>query len=158
MRVALGADHGGYTLKQDLKRFLEKQGYRTLDFGTHSTEPCDYPVYAYKVAKAVSDKKADRGILICRSGNGMAMVANKLPNIRAAICQDRNTSTLSRQHNDANVLVLGAEHLFDDPESIVRYWLQSDFEGGRHKRRIDQINEIERKTRGGRQEGRGKRK
>ena len=145
MRIALGADHGGYTLKEDLKKLLGHQGYKTIDFGTDSTDPCDYPVYAYKVAKAVSDKKADRGILICRSGNGMAIVANKLPDIRAAICQDRNTSALSRQHNDANVLVLGAEHLFDEPETIVRAWLETGFEGGRHKRRVDQIRTIENK-------------
>ena len=145
MKIALGADHGGYHLKEDLKKLLAKQGYEPLDLGTHSSEPCDYPSFAYKVAKTVSDKKASLGILICRSGNGMAIAANKLPGIRAAICQDKQTSVLSRQHNDANVLVLGAEHLFDDPEAIVHAWLGADFEGGRHERRVHQILEIEKK-------------
>ncbi len=146
MKIALGADHGGYTLKGHLNRLLESQGYQTTDYGTHSSEPCDYPQFAYKVAKAVSEKKADVGILICKSGNGMAMVANKLPNVRAAICFDKDVAILSRQHNDANILVLGSEHLFDDPELIVKNWLKSGFEGGRHERRVKQIAQIEKKT------------
>lgn len=146
MKIALGADHGGYNLKKDIKTFLVADGHRITDMGTDSAESCDYPKYAYKVAKAVSDKKADVGILICRSGNGMAIVANKLPNVRAAICFDQNVATLSRQHNNANILVLGSEHLFDEPERIVRSWLESGFEGGRHKRRVDQIESIEEKV------------
>ncbi len=145
MKIALGADHGGFTLKADIIKFLVMEGYQTIDYGTKSQEACDYPVYAYKVAKAVSDKRANLGILICKSGNGMAMMANKLPNIRAAICFDKNVALLSRQHNDANILVLGSEHLFDDPELIVRSWLESPFEGGRHKRRVDQISRFEQK-------------
>jgi ribose 5-phosphate isomerase B len=146
MKIALGADHGGYTLKGHLNRLLTSQGYETMDYGTHSSEPCDYPRFAYKVSKAVSEKKADRGILICKSGNGMAMVANKLPNVRAAICFDKDVAMLSRQHNDANILVLGSEHLFDDPELIVKSWLKSGFEGGRNQRRVTQIDQIEKKT------------
>ena len=146
MKIALGADHGGYTLKGHLNRLLESQGYQTTDYGTHSSDPCDYPQFAYKVAKAVSEKKADVGILICKSGNGMAMVANKLPNVRAAICFDKDVAVLSRQHNDANILVLGSEHLFDDPELIVKSWLTSDFEGGRHLRRVQQIENVEKET------------
>ncbi len=145
-KIALGADHGGYTLKGHLDRFLRSQGYSTVDFGTNSSEPCDYPKYAYKVAKAVSGGRTDAGILICKSGNGMAMVANKLPNVRAAICFDKNVAMLSRQHNNANILVLGSEHLFDDPELIVRSWLTSHFEGGRHLRRVKQIAQVEKKT------------
>lgn len=145
-KIALGADHGGYTLKGHLKRFLESQGYQTVDLGTESSEPCDYPKYAYKVAKAVSTGRADAGILICKSGNGMAMVANKLPNVRAAICFDKSVAMLSRQHNDANILVLGSEHLFDDPELIVKSWLTSGFEGGRHLRRVKQIAQVEKQT------------
>ena len=145
MKIALGADHGGFSLKGEIIRFLMMEGYKTIDYGTKSHEACDYPVYAYKVAKAVSDNKANLGILICRSGNGMAMMANKLPNVRAAICFDKNVALLSRQHNDANILVLGSEHLFDDPELIVRSWLESPFEGGRHKRRVDQISRFEAK-------------
>mgnify|MGYP001599377492 CR=1 FL=1 len=145
MKIALGADHGGFTLKGHLGRFLSSQGHETMDFGTTSSEPCDYPKFAYKVAKSVSEKKADAGILICKSGNGMAMVANKLPNVRAAICFDKDVAALSRQHNDANILVLGSEHLFDDPELIVKSWLSALFEGGRHLRRVKQIFEVEKK-------------
>jgi ribose 5-phosphate isomerase B len=161
-RIALGADHGGFSLKSEMVDFLQSEGYRTLDYGTKSVEPCDYPRFAYKVAKAVSEGRADKGILLCKSGNGMAIVANKFPNIRAAICFDKNVAALSRQHNDANILVLGCEHLLDEPEDIVNSWLGSGFEGGRHKRRVNQISRIEkkvglkRKGRGKREEGRGK--
>ena len=146
MKVALGADHGGYKLKKEIQDFLVAEGYKTVDYGTNSLEPCDYPRYAYKVANAVSKKNADLGVLICKSGNGMAMVANKLPGIRAAICFDKNVARLSRQHNDANILVLGSEHLFEEPEVIVRAWLETRFEGGRHKRRVDQIARVEEKV------------
>ena len=146
MKIALGADHGGYTLKGHLEKFLRSQGYETIDFGTHSSEPCDYPRYAYKVARAISDKKAAAGILICKSGNGMAIVANKVPDVRAAICFDKDVAALSRQHNNANIIVLGSEHLFDDPELIVKSWLRAVFEGGRHLRRVNQIANVEKKT------------
>lgn len=145
MKIALGADHGGFMIKGELKHYLEAKGHELLDFGTTSVEPCDYPGYAYKVARAVSDQRADRGILICKSGNGMAMVANKLPRVRAAICFDKRVAELSRQHNDANILVLGSEHLLDDPERIVGAWLIASFEGGRHKRRVSQIDRIEKR-------------
>ena len=145
MKIALGADHGGFKLKGDIDKFLIMEGYKTTDCGTKNHDACDYPIFAYKVAKAVSDKRADLGILICKSGNGMAIMANKLPNVRAAICFDKNVAILSRLHNDANILVLGSEHLFDDPELIVRSWLESRFEGGRHKRRVDQISRFEKK-------------
>ena len=145
MKIALGADHGGYTLKGHLEKFLNSQGYETTDYGTHSSESCDYPLFAYKVAKAISDKKADAGVLICKSGNGMAMVANKVPDVRAAICFDKDVAALSRQHNNANILVLGSEHLFDDPELIVKSWLTAGFEGGRHLRRVNQIKNVEKK-------------
>lgn len=146
MKIAMGADHGGFTLKGEIKHFVESKGHTVLDFGTHSAESCDYPTFAYKVAKAVSSKKADLGILICKSGNGMAIVANKLPQVRAAICFDKNVAELSRQHNDANILVLGSEHLFDEPDNIVGAWLKTPFEGGRHKRRVNQIISVEKKV------------
>ncbi len=145
MKIALGCDHGGFAIKDDMKSFLKTQGHQAIDYGAYSAEPSDYPRFAAKVAKAVSEKKADLGILICKSGNGMAMTANKFPNVRAAICYDKDVAVLSRQHNDANILVLGSEHLFDEPEIIVRAWLESTFEGGRHKRRVDQINQVEKK-------------
>ena len=145
-KIALGADHGGFTLKGHLSDYLASLGYKTVDFGTNSSEPCDYPKFAYKVAQAVSEGKAEKGVLICKSGNGMAIVANKLPNVRAAICFDKDVAALSRQHNDANILVLGSEHLFDDPETIVKSWLSANFEGGRHLRRVKQIHDVEKKT------------
>ena len=156
MKIALGADHGGFVLKNDIKNFLSGRGYQTVDYGTHSTEPCDYPVFAYKVAKAVSEHRAQAGVLICKSGNGMAMAANKLPGVRAAICFDTHVAVLSRQHNNANILVLGSEHLLDDPEKIVKSWLEADFEGGRHERRVKQITAIETKVEGKRLKGKGK--
>lgn len=145
MKIAIGADHGGYNLKEELKSHIASIGHKFVDYGTHSTDSCDYPRFAFKVAKAVSEKKADVGILICKSGNGMSMVANKLPDVRAAICFDKDVAALSRQHNNANILVLGSEHLFDEPESIVSAWLSTPFEGGRHKRRVNQITAIENK-------------
>ena len=145
-RVVVASDHGGYPLKEAIKRHLQSKSVPILDAGTNSTEACDYPVFAYKVAKAVSIRKADVGILICKSGNGMAMVANKVPNVRAAICFDKDVAALSRLHNDANILVLGSEHLFDDPELIVKSWLKTNFEGGRHARRVKKIDQIEKKT------------
>jgi ribose 5-phosphate isomerase B len=149
MKVALGADHGGFELKQEIIQMLKAEGYATQDLGTNSSDSCDYPIFAYKVAKAVSDKKADLGILICKSGNGMAIVANKLPNVRAAICFDKDVAVLSRQHNDANILVLGSEHLLEEPEVITRSWLEASFEGGRHERRVKQITSVEKKICGG---------
>ncbi len=143
MKIALGADHGGFSLKNEIKEWLDSKGYKTVDFGTNSAESCDYPKFAKKVALAVSNKKADFGILICKSGNGMAMAANKVPGVRAAICYDKNVAELSRQHNDANILVLGSEHVLDDPELIVKSWLSATFEGGRHARRVNQINKME---------------
>lgn len=145
MKIALGADHGGFALKQEISDFLAKRGYKTVDYGTKSADSCDYPLFAYKVGKAVSEKKVDLGILICKSGNGMAIVANKLPGVRAAICFDKNVAVLSRQHNDANVLVLGSEHILDEPDVIVQAWLEAPFEGGRHKRRVGQISKFEEK-------------
>lgn len=145
MRIALGADHGGFELKKTVNEFLQNEGYKTVDYGTNSTDSCDYPKFAYKVASAVSKKSVDFGVLICKSGNGMAIMANKLPGVRAAIGFDKDTARLSKQHNDANILVLGSEHVLDEPELIVRAWLEASFEGGRHKRRVDQISRFESK-------------
>src|SRR3989338_1688155 len=145
-KIALGADHGGFALKSEIDQFLKTEGHQTRDYGTNSPEPCDYPKYAYKVAKAVSEGRADLGILICKSGNGMEMVANKLPNVRAAIGFDKRLAALSREHNDANILVLGSEHLLEEPEPIVRAWLEAGFEGGRHRRRVRQIAGVEKKV------------
>ena len=145
-RVAIGADHGGFALKAKLVALLQAKGLEVADLGTHSPEPCDYPRIGYKVASAIAQRKFDRGILLCKSGIGIAIVANKVPGVRAAVCHDLFDAERSRAHNDANVLVLGAEKLSDAAAGrIVDTWLSAPFEsGGRHERRVRQIAAIER--------------
>ena len=142
--IAIGCDHGGFRLKEKIIAFLEKKRFRVKDFGAFSEESVDYPDTAYEVAALVSKKKISRGILICKSGIGNSMVANKLNNVRAALCYNVRAAELSRRHNDANVLVLGA--LFvntSQAKKIVGVWLKTPFEGGRHLRRIQKIERIE---------------
>ena len=143
-RIAIAADHGGYSLKEILKPYLQKQGYQVDDCGTHSSEPVDYPDFAYAVAKKVSDGGAWRGIIIDGAGIGSCMVANKVPGVRAAMCYDHATALNSREHNNANVLTLGAGMI--EPalaRQIVLTWLNTNFGGGRHARRVDKIMNIE---------------
>ncbi len=143
-KIVIGADHGGFELKSRLVRQLRKQGYQSIDAGTFSSEPCDYPVIGAKVAKSVSDGKAGWGVLLCKSGGGMAIVANKFPGVRAVVCQTVISAKHAREHNDANVLVLGAEHLpSPKAQAILQAWLKTPFGGGRHARRIRQIERIE---------------
>jgi ribose 5-phosphate isomerase B len=145
-RIALAADHGGYSLKENLKPYLQKQGYLIDDCGTHSPESVDYPDFAYAVAKKVSDGEAWRGIIIDGAGIGSCMVANKVPGVRAAMCYDHATALNSREHNNANVLTLGAGMI--EPtlaRQIVLTWLNTKFGGGRHARRVDKIMNVERK-------------
>jgi ribose 5-phosphate isomerase B len=144
--IALGADHGGYSLKEILKSFLSKQGYHVDDCGTHSMESVDYPDFALAVAKKVSDKEAWRGIIIDGAGIGSCMVANKVSGVRAAMCYDTATALNSREHNDANVLTLGGG-MIDHTSAlqITLTWLNTLFAGGRHARRVDKIMEVERK-------------
>ena len=146
-RIALAADHGGYALKENLKPFLQQQGYQVDDCGTHSPEAVDYPDFAYAVAKKVSDGEAWRGIIIDGAGIGSCMVANKVPGVRAAMCYSHATAVNSREHNDANVLTLGAG-MIDTAlaQQIVLTWLNTTFAGGRHARRVDKIMAIEKKT------------
>jgi ribose 5-phosphate isomerase B len=142
--IALGADHAGYGLKEALKSWLINHGYQVLDLGTHSTESVDYPDYAALVAEAVADHKVERGVLICGTGIGMSIAANKVPGVRAAACADLYTARMSREHNDANVLVLGGRLMGADMGAdILRAWLETDFAGGRHARRVDKIADIE---------------
>lgn len=143
-RIALAADHGGYTLKENLKPFLQKRGYQVDDCGTHSPDSVDYPDFAYAVAKKVSDGEAWRGIIIDGAGIGSCMAANKVPGVRAAMCYDHATALNSREHNDANVLTLGAG-MIDAAlaQQIVLTWLNTTFAGGRHARRVDKIMAIE---------------
>ena len=145
-RVAIGADHGGFALKATLIPLLQAKGLEVADLGTHSAQPCDYPQIGYKVASAVAKGAFERGILLCKSGIGIAIVANKVPGIRAGVCADAFDAQRSRAHNNANVLVLGAEKLSAArTKRIVQTWLATPFEaGGRHERRVRQIAAIER--------------
>ena len=145
MKISIGADHAGFEMKERVKKHLESGGHVVEDLGTHSTESTDYPPYAFRVAEAVRDGRAERGILLCDSGNGIAIAANKVEKIRAAICLNVAMADLSRRHNDANVLVLGAG--FTAPEAlgpILDTWITTGFDGGRHARRVAQITEYER--------------
>ena len=143
MRIAIGADHRGFEIKNDLRARLEKRGYVVIDVGTHTAEPCDYPPIAESVAVAVASRQADRGILACKSGVGMSIAANKVRGVRAALVRSVHFAKLSREHNDANVLVLSADDLSDPIDAIVAAWLEKRFEGGRHERRVEQITQIE---------------
>lgn len=142
--IALGADHAGYGLKEALKAWLINHGYQVLDLGTHSTESVDYPDYAALVAESLADHKVERGLLICGTGIGMSMAANKVPGVRAALCADLYTARMSREHNDANVLVLGGRLMGADMATdILQAWLQTEFAAGRHARRVEKIADIE---------------
>ena len=145
MRVAIGADHGGFTLKEKLRQRLGGMGYEVADFGTESTESCDYPDFAEAVGEAVADGRADRGLLICTTGIGMAMAANKIPGIRAAPAQSEDEVRMTREHNDANVLTLGARYV-DEARAVdlIRIFLETEFSGGvRHLRRVSKIARLE---------------
>ncbi len=144
--VAIGADHGGYPLKENLKAFLKSVDYSTLDVGTHNRDSVDYPDFAHAVALAVTNGEAWRGILIDGAGIGSAMAANKVPGIRAALCYDQATAINSREHNNANVLTLGAGLIGESlAQQIVKTWLSTEFGGGRHARRVNKIMQIERR-------------
>ena len=145
MRVAIGADHAGFPLKEHLKGTLQRLGHAVDDHGTTSEAPVDYPPICIAVARAVADRRVDRGIVIGGSGQGEQIAANKVAGIRAALCNDLYTARLSRSHNDANVLSLGGRIVaFGLADEILAVWLETAFDGGRHQRRIDQITEAER--------------
>ena len=145
VRIAIGADHAGFTLKEHLKQTLARLGHAIDDLGTTSEAAVDYPPICFAVARAVADGRADRGIVIGGSGQGEQIAANKVPGIRAALCNDLYTARLSREHNDANILSMGGRIVaFGLADEILSLWLTTKFEGGRHQRRIDQIAEAER--------------
>lgn len=151
MRVVLGTDHGGFHLKQALLARLKRAGHSVSDVGTDSPEPCDYPLIGAKVGSAVSRGVARQGILLCKSGGGMAIVANKFPNVRAVVCSSPESARHAREHNDANVLVLGAEGMNHRQALVIlNAWLRAFFTGGRHARRIRQIRRMEQQIRSGR--------
>ena len=144
MRIALAADHAGFVLKEDLRQRLTREGHEVMDFGTNSTESCDYPDYAQLVARQVSSGGADRGILVCATGIGMAIAANKVEGVRAAPAQNREEVQLTREHNDANVLTLGAKFLdAEHAGQLVDLFLKTEFQGGRHSRRLAKIALLE---------------
>ena len=149
-RVAIAADHGGWHLKETLKPFLKGMGYKYTDLGTSSEESVDYPDFALVLAEAVRAGKYKKGILICGTGLGMSMSANKVPNIRAALCNDVFTAKMSREHNDANILTIGGRVVKEElAKEIAKVWLQTKFSNApRHKQRIKKIKEIESKYMG----------
>jgi ribose 5-phosphate isomerase B len=144
MKIAVGSDHRGFEAKKRIVLLLEQLGHEVLDQGTNGPESVDYPDFAIEVAKAVGEKRVDRGILICGTGIGMCIAANKVHGVRAAPCHDSITAEMSRRHNDANILCLSGDLLGEELiDRMVRIWLQTDFEGGRHARRVEKIEHFE---------------
>lgn len=142
--IAIACDHGGYELKEAVKKHLEDSGYAVKDFGTHSLESCDYPDYAAPAAQAVASGACTSGILICTTGIGVSMVANKVHGIRCAVCSDLLSAALTRQHNNANMLAMGAGIIGKNLAlAIVDTFLSTEFEGGRHQRRVDKVMALE---------------
>ena len=148
-KILIGSDHAGFTLKEKLKAYLKKKlGYAVEDGGTYSNESCDYPDYVWEVAQAVAQKRVEQGILICKSGIGSSILANRFPGVRAALCYNLKGAKLSRQHNDSNILVLGAGFVSDSlAKKILKVWLTTSFEAGRHRRRLNKIRRMEKKIR-----------
>lgn len=139
-KVAIGSDHGGFELKKTIISYLEKHEYLYTDFGVYDGEPIDYPSIAKEVANLIADKKFERGILICGSGLGVAIAANKVKGIRAVTCNETYSAKMSRAHNDANILTLGGRVIGPDLAcDIVKIWLETPFDGGRHQKRIDML-------------------
>ena len=144
MKIAIGSDHAGWKAKEEVKSLLQQLKHTIEDFGTNNEDSVDYPDYALKVARAVTAGKFERGILICGTGLGMCLTANKVKGIRAVACHDEFTAEMSRLHNDANILCFGARVLGTEQiEAIVKIWLNTAFEGGRHQRRLDKISDSE---------------
>jgi ribose 5-phosphate isomerase B len=144
MKIAVGSDHRGFEVKKRILLLLTQLGHEVLDMGTGGQEGADYPDFAFAVAEAVGDKRVDRGILICGTGIGMCIAANKVPGVRAAPCHDSITAEMSRRHNDANILCLSADLLGEELiDRMIRIWLETEFEGGRHARRVSKITGFE---------------
>lgn len=144
MKIAIGADHAGFELKNQIRERLAAAGHEVSDFGTDSADSTDYPDYADQVGRAVAEGDAERGILVCGSGIGMSIAANKIRGVRAALCTNEESANITRRHNDANVLTLGARFTDDvTAQAVVQTFLSTEFEGGRHSRRVQKIAEIE---------------
>ena len=143
-KIAIASDHGGFDLKENIIAFLLKKGLEIDNLGAHSTDSVDYPDYGIKLAQAITDKKFVRGILICGTGVGMSIVVNRFPGIRGTLCSDVYTAKMCREHNDSNVLIMGGRVIgVSLAKEILDIWLNTEFEGGRHQRRLDKINEID---------------
>ncbi len=146
MKIAIGNDHAALELKKVIKAYVEDMGHEVIDFGTHTADSCDYPVYGEKVARAVAGGECELGILICGTGIGISLAANKVKGIRAAVCSESYSARLTRAHNNANIIAFGARVIGEDTaKDIVNAFINTPFEGGRHQRRIDMITEIENK-------------
>jgi len=149
VKIVIGSDHGGYELKENLIKFLKDEGYEAVDLGTHSKESCDYPLIGFEVAKAVSEGKATLGVLICKTGVGMTVIANKVHGVRAAACYDVGMARSAKEHNDTNVLVLAANYTRPArAREILTAWLTAKHTEDRHARRVKQIKDIESKIKG----------
>lgn len=147
MIIAIGNDHTAVDMKKEITVFLESLGHQVVNYGTDDTNSSDYPVYGEKVGNAVAGKEADLGILICGTGVGISLAANKVNGIRAVVCSEPYSARLSRQHNDSNILAFGARVIgIEMAKMIVKEWIEAEFEGGRHQRRVDMIMEIEKKN------------
>jgi ribose 5-phosphate isomerase B len=144
MRIAIGSDHRGFNVKKKLVQLIAQLGHEVIDEGTDSPESVDYPDIASAVSHKVSQGEVDRGILVCGTGIGMSITANKFPRVRAATCYDEVTADICRRHNDVNVLCLSGDMVSERPiDNLVRIWLETEFEGGRHARRLDKISHLE---------------
>lgn len=144
MNIALASDHGGFALKEHLKTYLEQKGYTVTDFGTHTVESCDYPDYGQAAARAVASGQCQRGIVVCTTGIGISIAANKVRGIRCALCRDLLSAQLTRRHNDANMMALAGGFTGElEAEQLAEAFLTTEFEGGRHRRRVDKLMEIE---------------
>lgn len=146
--LLIASDHAGFRLKEKIRGFLEQKGLKVKDLGAYSEERCDYPFYAARLAKMVSSREYKRGILICKSGIGNSIVANKFPGVRAGLCHNLKSAKLSREHNDSNVLVMGSAFVKTElAKKMALAWLKTEFAGGRHAKRVNLINKIEREIR-----------
>ena len=143
MKIAIGCDHGGYELKLAVKKHLEEKGYEVVDYGCHSTEPVDYPVYGEKVGRAVAGGECELGVLICGTGIGISLAANRVKGVRAAVCSEPYSAEMTRRHNNANIIAFGARVVGEGTAmTIVDAFLGAKFEGGRHARRVDMLEAI----------------
>ena len=145
--IAIGADHGGYKLKEEIKRYLDEKEIKYIDVGTYSEERTDYPIFAEKVAEKVQKKECEQGLLLCRSGYGMTVVANKFKGVRAASVHDEESAKFAKADDDINVITLGGDYLtVNQAICIIRNWLAAEFKGGRYQERLDMVEDIERKN------------